>query len=145
MTALVGAPVFIFIAARFLNENAVRRRRFPAFAQSCHLLRRPAALNIAGGAGHYAILLLAELWLDSAAASRCLLARLRGALFAPENVGDQSRFILFDIVLPGLLIALCGAMLELAGAAMQSIARNGLADPGLVGHVKGGQRGHYWR
>ncbi|MFP1462269.1 iron chelate uptake ABC transporter family permease subunit [Escherichia coli] len=28
---------------------------------------------------------------------------------------------------------LCGAMLGMAGAAMQSIARNGLADPGLIG------------
>ncbi len=28
---------------------------------------------------------------------------------------------------------LCGAMLGLAGAAMQSITRNGLADPGLIG------------
>ena len=32
---------------------------------------------------------------------------------------------------------LCGAMLGLAGAAMQSITRNGLADPGLIGVKEG--------
>ncbi len=39
---------------------------------------------------------------------------------------------------------LCGAMLGLAGAAMQSITRNGLADPGLIG-VKEGQASWFWR
>ncbi|HAT1647023.1 TPA: iron ABC transporter permease [Raoultella planticola] len=63
---------------------------------------------------------------------------LARALFAPQDVGDQSRFILFDIRLPRLLMALlCGAMLGLAGAAMQSITRNGLADPGLIGVKEG--------
>ena len=32
---------------------------------------------------------------------------------------------------------LCGAMLGMAGAAMQSITRNGLADPGLIGVKEG--------
>ncbi len=32
---------------------------------------------------------------------------------------------------------LCGAMLGMAGAAMQSIARNGLADHGLIGVKEG--------
>ncbi|WP_240524371.1 iron chelate uptake ABC transporter family permease subunit, partial [Enterobacter hormaechei] len=40
--------------------------------------------------------------------------------------------------LAGILMALlCGAMLGLAGAAMQSITRNGLADPGLIGVKEG--------
>jgi iron complex transport system permease protein len=43
-----------------------------------------------------------------------------------------------DIRLPRLLMAvLCGAMLGMAGAAMQSITRNGLADPGLIGVKEG--------
>jgi iron complex transport system permease protein len=42
MTALVGAPVFIFIAARFLNEKRGAPCRFPAPSRgSCHLLLRP--------------------------------------------------------------------------------------------------------
>lgn len=53
-------------------------------------------------------------------------------------MGEQPRFILFDIRLPRILMALlCGAMLGLAGAAMQSITRNGLADPGLIGVKEG--------
>lgn len=43
-----------------------------------------------------------------------------------------------DIRLPRLLMAiLSGAMLGMAGAAMQSITRNGLADPGLIGVKEG--------
>ncbi len=61
-------------------------------------------------------------------------------------MGEQPRFILFDIRLPRILMALlCGAMLGLAGAAMQSITRNAaLADPGLIG-VKEGPASWSWR
>lgn len=46
----------------------------------------------------------------------------------------EQSYILWDIRLPRILMAvLCGAMLGTAGAAMQSITRNGLADPGLIG------------
>ncbi len=63
---------------------------------------------------------------------------LARALLAPQEMGEQPRFILFDIRLPRILMALlCGAMLGLAGAAMQSITRNGLADPGLIGVKEG--------
>ena len=118
-------------------KNAARRAGFrPLRAGSCHLLLRPAALNIA------AVLIIAILLLASFGLTRGSFplpaGTLARALFAPENVGDQSRFILFDIRLPRLLMALlCGAMLGLAGAAMQSITRNGLADPGLIGVKEG--------
>lgn len=60
------------------------------------------------------------------------------ALFAPENVSTDARYIVQDIRLPRVIMALlCGAMLGMAGAAMQSIARNGLADPGLIGVKEG--------
>lgn len=118
-------------------KSAARRAGFrPLRAGSCHLLLRPAALNIAA-ALIIAILLLASFSLTrgSFPLPAGTLAR---ALFAPQDVGDQSRFILFDIRLPRLLMALlCGAMLGLAGAAMQSITRNGLADPGLIGVKEG--------
>lgn len=66
-------------------------------------------------------------------------------LLTPQRLGEQPRFILFDIRLPRILMALlCGAMLGLAGAAMQSITRNGLADPGLIG-VKEGPASWCWR
>ncbi|MEH5525441.1 iron ABC transporter permease [Raoultella planticola] len=105
-------------------KNAARRAGFrPLRAGSCHLLLRPAALNIA------AVLIIAILLLASFGLTRGSFplpaGTLARALFAPENVGDQPRFILFDIRLPRLLMALlCGAML-------------GLADPGLIGVKEG--------
>ncbi|MFP5594002.1 FecCD family ABC transporter permease [Kluyvera sp. 142486] len=60
------------------------------------------------------------------------------ALFMPEALSAQQVYIVRDIRLPRLLMALfCGGMLGLAGAAMQSITRNGLADPGLIGVKEG--------
>lgn len=60
------------------------------------------------------------------------------ALFCPESLEADARYIVMDIRLPRLLMALlCGAMLGMAGAAMQSITRNGLADPGLIGVKEG--------
>lgn len=60
------------------------------------------------------------------------------ALFYPEALSAQQIYIVRDIRLPRLLMAIfCGGMLGLAGAAMQSITRNGLADPGLIGVKEG--------
>jgi len=60
------------------------------------------------------------------------------ALFSPVSLAADARYIVMDIRLPRLLMAvLCGAMLGMAGAAMQSITRNGLADPGLIGVKEG--------
>lgn len=60
------------------------------------------------------------------------------ALFYPESLTSETHYIVMDIRLPRLLMAvLCGAMLGMAGAAMQSITRNGLADPGLIGVKEG--------
>lgn len=56
----------------------------------------------------------------------------------PDAASRDHRFIVWDIRLPRLLMALlCGMMLGLSGAAMQSITRNGLADPGLIGVKEG--------
>lgn len=60
------------------------------------------------------------------------------ALFSPQALNAEQQYIVWDIRLPRLLMALlCGAMLGMAGAAMQSITRNGLADPGLLGVKEG--------
>lgn len=60
------------------------------------------------------------------------------ALFYPQTLSQEQHYVVWDIRLPRLLMALlCGAMLGLAGAAMQSITRNGLADPGLIGVKEG--------
>ncbi|MBS0848136.1 iron ABC transporter permease [Citrobacter sp. JGM124] len=60
------------------------------------------------------------------------------ALFYPQTLTPEQHYVVWDVRLPRLLMALlCGAMLGLAGAAMQSITRNGLADPGLIGVKEG--------
>ncbi|MCS3432653.1 iron ABC transporter permease [Klebsiella sp. BIGb0407] len=60
------------------------------------------------------------------------------ALFYPQTLSAEQHYVVWDVRLPRLLMALlCGGMLGLAGAAMQSITRNGLADPGLIGVKEG--------
>ncbi|RWT58590.1 FecCD family ABC transporter permease, partial [Klebsiella quasipneumoniae] len=117
--------------------RAVHRAGFrPLLFASRQLLLRPAALKIAA----FMLLMLLALGLYSLSRGSYPLpaSTLAQALLAPQEMGEQPRFILFDIRLPRILMALlCGAMLGLAGAAMQSITRNGLADPGLIGVKEG--------
>lgn len=118
-------------------KRAVHRAGFRPLAMgSTRLLLRPAALKIAA----FILFILLTLGLYSLSRGSFPLpsSTWARALLAPEQIGEQQRFILFDIRLPRILMALlCGAMLGLAGAAMQSITRNGLADPGLIGVKEG--------
>lgn len=118
-------------------KSAVRRAGFrPLTCGRWHILLRPAAVKIA------AVALLVILLLALFALTRGSFPMPSGTLFrallGADIVDELQRFILFDIRLPRLFMALlCGAMLGLAGAAMQSITRNGLADPGLIGVKEG--------
>jgi iron complex transport system permease protein len=77
------------------------------------------------------VALPAGLWPDARFSAHSRLCHRARAVF-PESLTAETRYIVMDIRLPRLLMAvLCGAMLGMAGAAMQSITRNGLADPGL--------------
>ena len=118
-------------------KSAARRAGFqPLACGGRHFLLRPAALKIA--AGMLLVILLLALFGLTRGSFPMPSGTLFRALLGAENVAEQPRFILFDIRLPRLLMALlCGAMLGLAGAAMQSITRNGLADPGLIGVKEG--------
>uniref|UniRef100_UPI001356AF2E FecCD family ABC transporter permease n=1 Tax=Roseomonas sp. 18066 TaxID=2681412 RepID=UPI001356AF2E len=60
-------------------------------------------------------------------------------LAALTGTGEENaQKIVLGLRLPRVLLALlCGAMLGLAGAALQGLTRNGLADPGLVGAKEG--------
>jgi iron complex transport system permease protein len=58
--------------------------------------------------------------------------------FAGTGIAEQQEAVLFAIRLPRVLLSLAvGAALAAAGAAMQGLFRNPLADPGLIG-VSGG-------
>lgn len=84
-------------------------------------------------AGLVAVLALAELALGPVALG---LGRLWAALLGQGAAMDQA--ILWQIRAPRLVLGLAvGATLALAGAALQGLLRNPLADPGLIG-VTGG-------
>ncbi|GAK72573.1 iron ABC transporter permease protein [Agrobacterium rubi TR3 = NBRC 13261] len=58
--------------------------------------------------------------------------------FVTGSVNQGNLSVIGDLRLPRIIMALsCGAMLGLAGAALQSLTRNGLADPGLLGVREG--------
>ena len=118
--------------SRLLERNGLRALRL---GERSWLLR-PKALWIGGLLALLATgLLLGGLTQGSLPIPASAIGR---ALFYPEALAEQQQYILWDIRLPRLLMAvLCGAMLGMAGAAMQSITRNGLADPGLIGVKEG--------
>jgi len=96
--------------------------------------RRPALALLGAVAG---VLALAALMLGPVPIPAAqVMAVLAGG-------GDMAeRAILLDIRLPRLLLALAtGVALALAGAAMQGMLRNPLADPGLIGVTGGASMG----
>lgn len=81
-----------------------------------------------------------------------LSAALTAVIFAAAMLGaehvnilaldDQSRSILFDIRLPRIFLAACvGASLAVAGAGLQALLRNPLAEPYLLGVSNGAALG----
>ena len=76
-----------------------------------------------------------------------MAALLIGMLFGSENVSsfmfDEYQWsILFDIRMPRVLFAACvGASLAVAGASLQSLLRNPLAEPYLLGVSNGAALG----
>ncbi|MDO8885183.1 iron ABC transporter permease [Pseudotabrizicola sp.] len=81
-----------------------------------------------------AALLLTGLLSLSHGASGVSLWSLIEALTSGQAMPDRDRLILWEIRLPRMLTGvLVGASLAVAGAVMQGLFRNPLADPGLVG------------
>ncbi|TDT52367.1 iron complex transport system permease protein [Enterobacter sp. AG5470] len=99
-------------------------------------LLRPHALRWLAGLGVLAlVLLLCGVTQGSLPVPASAIGR---ALFYSATLSAEQQYVVWDIRLPRVLMALlCGAMLGMAGAAMQSITRNGLADPGLIGVKEG--------
>jgi iron complex transport system permease protein len=65
-------------------------------------------------------------------------AEVWATLFDPGAATQNQQLVVWGLRLPRLLAAIMvGAMLGVAGAAMQSVTRNGLADPGLIGVKEG--------
>ncbi|MFE9686704.1 FecCD family ABC transporter permease [Streptomyces sp. NPDC006285] len=100
-----------------------------------HRPRRPRASGVVRPAGLLlgAVLLVAAAALSLAVgAVQIPLDQVWSALFAPS--GTENDAIVRDLRLPRTLVgATVGAALGLGGAVMQTLTRNPLADPGLLG------------
>lgn len=87
------------------------------------------------------LLLAAVLLLAMAGiASGSLAITLREAMAIPgqQQASGSAAWVVWELRLPRVLLALlAGGLLGMAGAAMQSVTRNGLADPGLLGVKEG--------
>lgn len=90
-----------------------------------------------------ALLLATLLWAAGRGAYGLPLSELPGVVAraltgASEAATDGADLVFFNIRLPRLLLGLCaGAALGMAGALMQGLFRNPLADPGLIGVSSG--------
>jgi len=70
------------------------------------------------------------------------LALGAGILSNPDPNSDWIGVIIFDLRLPrALLASVCGGGLAIAGAAMQGVFRNPMADPGIIGVSAGAALG----
>jgi iron complex transport system permease protein len=98
------------------------------------LLVRYFPLALAGGLGLVLALLVAHVSIGTANVTP---GDVIGVLTG-QQVDTTTRLIVYDLRLPRALVAmLAGAMLALAGAIMQSVTRNPLAEPDLTGASAG--------
>ncbi|MEE3044871.1 MAG: iron ABC transporter permease [Pseudomonadota bacterium] len=77
-------------------------------------------------------------WAITLGSQDILPAGLIAVMSGDVTLSPTAQAILTELRLPRVVLAvLCGAMLGLSGASMQSLTRNGLADPGLLGVREG--------
>lgn len=95
---------------------------------------------IVGSAALLAIAAVASLSLGPTGITLSSLPRALSSAFgaASDATAARERLVLFDIRLPRTLLGMfVGASLAIAGAIMQGLFRNPLADPGLIGVSSG--------
>lgn len=121
MMLSLSSGAMVDVDAAHLIMRARHRRRRLVLGSAIALLACAAVISISVGATGVSIGALPRVLLGSDVA-----------------IASQDRLVLLDIRLPRtLLAALVGAMLAVAGAMMQGLFRNPLADPGLIGVSSG--------
>lgn len=114
------------------RQNGYRRLVFGPFSHRIHM-RRCLVLVLLGL--FVIALALAATPLGSHEAG---VKELLAVLFDPARATGEGHRIIIEFRLPRVIMAvLAGMMLGLSGAALQSLTRNGLADPGLLGVKEG--------
>lgn len=93
--------------------------------------------------GLWVLLAAVAVWSAISGAFHVAPGSLARILFDPQPGADElAHRVLVDIRIPRIILGLVvGAGLALAGAAMQALFRNPLADPGLIGISAGGALG----
>jgi iron complex transport system permease protein len=124
------------------SEMSLANVKPDAFIRTKGHVRRPPALLVVSGL--ILFLLLAIMLAATVGAAGIPLSRLPAALgLAAPSPGDglhtRDQLILWSIRLPRIAVAaMIGGILGAAGAIMQGLFRNPLADPALVGVSSGG-------
>ncbi|MFI1829662.1 iron ABC transporter permease [Streptomyces sp. NPDC020412] len=133
VTALIGGPVFMLLARKVSTGDAdtgaavavAGKRRTPTYA-----------LAFGGGLIALGVAMALSLRVGDVSVS---WSQLGAALTGSANEVTEA---VVDYRIPRILVAaLAGACLAVAGAAVQSVVRNPLAEPGLVGVTGGASLG----
>ncbi|TCP11135.1 iron complex transport system permease protein [Crenobacter luteus] len=127
MIALVGTPLLLLLIHR--------NRRLGGLDAGAAAPSRAAILPLGAFVGLAALLLAALAALAAAAGGQWLTPARAWAAFAGDDVVAR---LLIDIRLPRVLVAMvAGAMLAASGALLQSVAKNPLAGPEVLGLTQG--------
>lgn len=110
-----------------------------AGAHGAEPMRLPAGTTLAALGGLLVLTTVAALGIGAYAITP---QQMWAVLASPDAADPQARAVLLEIRLPRVLLAvLLGGTLGTAGAALQAIFRNPLADPGLIGVSSGAALG----
>ncbi|GLF94978.1 iron ABC transporter permease [Streptomyces yaizuensis] len=133
VTALIGGPVFMLLARRVSTGDADTGAAVTVSGQR----RTPAyAVALGGGLVALAVAIAVSLRIGDVDIT---WSQLGAALFGSAEEATEA---VVDYRLPRVLVAaLAGACLAVAGAAVQAVVRNPLAEPGLVGVTGGASLG----
>ncbi|SDP28484.1 iron complex transport system permease protein [Streptomyces sp. cf386] len=116
----------------FLGMSPPSSRKRPSRADGTERIRTPASVWSAGLSLGLILLVAAAALSLAVGTQRIPLDQVWSALVAPT--GTENDAIVRDLRLPRTLIgAAVGSALGLGGAVMQTLTRNPLADPGLLG------------
>ncbi|MCF2944169.1 iron ABC transporter permease [Paenibacillus tarimensis] len=135
VTALIGAPWLIWLAGRVSRGKGSDVPKSSSQSTGAHLRHVPYLGWAAGLAVVLAALMIGG---QAFGGIRLPLQEVVSALFGSSGGSEMSSSLVMKLRLPRTLIAaLAGAALALSGLLLQSVVRNPLADPSIIGVTQG--------